>query len=74
MSKVRCYECKKTYDYDLNDFCPRCGAYTPPKKHLRSDPYDNQQGEAEYADQGLTTRHFDESCVLLKWETLEVEE
>ena len=48
--------------------------FDPPKKHLRADPYDNQQGEAEYADQGLTTRHFDENCVLLDWETLEVEE
>ena len=37
MRRISCHECKKTYNYDLNDFCPRCGAYTPPKKHLRFD-------------------------------------
>lgn len=27
--------------------------FYPPKKHPRIDPYDNQNGEAEYADRGL---------------------
>ena len=27
MRKVRCYECGKTYDYDTDDFCPKCGAF-----------------------------------------------
>ena len=35
--KIKCYECGKTYDYNQEDFCPRCGAYTQPKKHLRFD-------------------------------------
>ncbi len=30
MQKVRCYECGKRYDFDVDDFCPRCGAFTLP--------------------------------------------
>ena len=32
MHKVRCYECGKIYDFDQDDFCPRCGAFTQPPK------------------------------------------
>lgn len=32
MRKVRCYECGKRYDFDLDDFCPRCGAFNQPGK------------------------------------------
>ncbi len=28
-------------------------AFNPPKQYLRNDPYDNQNGEAEYRDKGL---------------------
>ena len=45
----------------------------PPKKHLRADPYDNQEGEAEYAGQGLTGRQLDRDCVLLDWQALDIE-
>lgn len=45
--------------------------FDPPKRHLRSDPYDNQNGEAEYRDQGLTSRHFTERCILLDWQALD---
>lgn len=44
--------------------------FDPPKRHVRSDPYDNQDGEAEYADMGLLSRHFDQRCRLLSWEKL----
>jgi len=27
-----CEECGKRYDYAVDDFCPRCGAFNPPKK------------------------------------------
>jgi len=37
MRRIHCHECSKIYDYDLHDFCPRCGAYTQPKKQLRFD-------------------------------------
>ena len=44
--------------------------FDPPKRHLRADPYDNQSGEAEYADEGLLSRHLDERCALLDWQAL----
>ncbi len=33
--------------------------FYPPKKHLRYDPFDNQSGEAEYEDRGLSMDDFD---------------
>ena len=30
--RLVCSECRKVYDYDVDDFCPRCGAYNPPPK------------------------------------------
>lgn len=30
MTPVVCGECKKRYDYEVDDFCPRCGAYNRP--------------------------------------------
>ena len=35
MRKIICYDCGKTYDYDVDDFCPRCGAYTQPARGHR---------------------------------------
>lgn len=35
--KITCYDCGKTYDYDVDDFCPRCGAYTQPTRQSRID-------------------------------------
>lgn len=32
MRRVRCHECGKSYDFDVDDFCPGCGAFTQPKK------------------------------------------
>ena len=37
MRKVRCYECGKTYDYDTDDFCPKCGAFNQPPKSTAID-------------------------------------
>lgn len=37
MRKVRCHECGKGYDYDQDDFCPTCGAYTQPLRKVRID-------------------------------------
>lgn len=34
--------------------------FDPPKKFLRADPYDNQRGELEYEDRGMTFAHI--SC------------
>ena len=30
MRMVRCYECGRSYDYDEDGFCPRCGAFNRP--------------------------------------------
>lgn len=35
MRKVRCYDCGKTYDFDVDDFCPKCGAFNQPGKSAR---------------------------------------
>jgi hypothetical protein len=32
---VKCHECGKSYDYHVDDFCPRCGAFTQPPKDLQ---------------------------------------
>lgn len=44
--------------------------FDPPKRFLRADPYDNQSGEMEYADQRLDDRHFDHERTLLGCERL----
>lgn len=35
MRRVRCYDCGKRYDYDIDGFCPRCGAFTMPEPKAR---------------------------------------
>ncbi len=30
MQKVQCAECGRTYDYDEDAFCPKCGAFNQP--------------------------------------------
>lgn len=32
MRRIVCEECRKAYDFDQDDFCPRCGAFNPPVK------------------------------------------
>lgn len=32
MTRIVCEECKKAYDYERDDFCPRCGAYNQPRR------------------------------------------
>lgn len=46
--QVKCQSCGKSYDYDRNEICPRCGAYTNPgqvqteleEEMLRSSGYE----------------------------------
>ena len=40
--------------------------FDPPKQHLRIDPFDNQRGEAEYADHGLIWIEVDEHFEMLE--------
>ena len=32
MKRIVCEECKRAYDFERDDFCPRCGAFNPPVK------------------------------------------
>ena len=32
MATVRCYECRKKYNYAEDGFCPRCGSFNQPRK------------------------------------------
>ena len=41
MANVRCYECKKAYDYYEDGFCPRCGAFNRPPRASRIDASGN---------------------------------
>ena len=35
MRRVQCEECGKRYDFDVDDFCPRCGAFNQPERNGR---------------------------------------
>jgi len=35
--RMVCEECRKVYDYDRDEFCPRCGAYNQPNKKWTID-------------------------------------
>lgn len=35
--RLVCEECGKRYDYAVDDFCPRCGAFNQPKKTWTMD-------------------------------------
>ena len=47
--------------------------FQPPMRFLRDDPYDNQMGEAEYADGPLGDPCLETDCVLLDWARVEPE-
>ena len=48
MTPVVCGECKKRYDYEVDDFCPRCGAYNRPDQRSTAQRVDgvNETGHA----------------------------
>lgn len=35
MRKVTCHECGKVYNFDVDDFCPKCGAFNQPTRTMR---------------------------------------
>lgn len=53
---------------------PQCNAFQhdfdPPKRFLRCDPYDNQNGEAETLTRGLTGDEFDTDSRIVHYELL----
>ena len=38
MRKVTCASCGRPYDYDSDDFCPKCGSYKPPPDRAGARP------------------------------------
>lgn len=36
MDLITCSECGKHYDYDKDEFCPKCGVYNPSSQHKAS--------------------------------------
>ena len=53
--RLVCSECKKVYDYNVDDFCPRCGAYNQPPKAgapaavVRRDGVNEENHEGSFA-------------------------
>lgn len=45
--------------------------FDPPKKQWRIDPFDNQNGEAEYEDRGLARKELIKECTVIKMEKYE---
>lgn len=41
MHRIICEDCKKSYDYAKDEFCPRCGAFNPPTKTWSTDSQGN---------------------------------
>ena len=41
MRRIVCEDCKKLYDYDKDEFCPRCGAFNQPVKTWDTDSQGN---------------------------------
>lgn len=41
MGRILCEECRKVYDFDRDEFCPRCGAFNPPVKTWGVDAQGN---------------------------------
>ncbi len=47
MRKIRCSACGKTYDYDDDAFCPKCGAFNQPSKGQRTMQVTRKDGLSE---------------------------
>ena len=41
MRQIVCEDCKRRYDYDRDEFCPRCGAFNQPVKVWGMDSQGN---------------------------------
>ena len=41
MRRIVCDECRKIYDYDRDEFCPKCGAFNQPVKTWTTDAQGN---------------------------------
>lgn len=41
MKLIACEDCGKRYDFEKDDFCPKCGAFNPPVKTWGTDAQGN---------------------------------
>ena len=41
MKRLVCADCGKRYDFDVDDFCPRCGSFNQPQKKWGFDANGN---------------------------------
>ena len=41
MRRIVCDECKRSYDFDRDEFCPKCGAFNQPVKTWTTDAQGN---------------------------------
>ncbi|MCR5794750.1 MAG: transglutaminase-like domain-containing protein [Solobacterium sp.] len=74
--RAGCYERHDYYFGNLDPFrlasCNELLAeFDPPKKHWRIDPFDNQRGEAEFEDRGLTRQELEMDCKVIRMEKYE---
>ena len=53
MRRIVCDECGKPYDYDRDEFCPKCGAFNQPVKTRTTD----SQGNVRRVDGVNETNH-----------------
>ena len=53
MRRIVCDECGKPYDYDRDEFCPKCGAFNQPVKTWTTD----SQGNVRRVDGVNETNH-----------------
>ena len=64
MGKIVCRDCKKRYDFDVDEFCPRCGSFNQPAKTWDVDA----QGNLIRVD-GLNERNHKGSFVHKEYHT-----
>ena len=52
MTRLQCEECGKSYIYEEDDFCPRCGAYNQPPRAGAPEPVVRRDGVNEATHEG----------------------
>lgn len=52
MRKIRCEDCGKTYDYDVDAFCPNCGAFNQPLRDARTVRVQEETERSEKDSEG----------------------
>ncbi len=56
MANIRCKVCGKTYNYEQEGMCPKCGAYNRPPRRERVDP-DGTVHELRESENGTVPNH-----------------